>query len=378
MMASSDTFIAGVGATEQGTLPGLSADDIAVDALLLALDDAGLSRRDVDGLVTCPSNNGQGQDTTIGRMAGLEPSFSASLAYGACNFSLHVACAAIAAGLATCVVLAYGTNQRSSRRSFADPVGLSQGGRHGFQGIAGPAAMAFRRHQHLYGTTEEQLATVAVTQRAYAARNPLAVFREPLDLDSYLAAPYLVAPLRRADVCMVSDGGAAVVVCAAGRAGDRPKPPVYVRAMAQAASFRPADDGENLMRLWIADVAERVYRAAGLGPADVDLLYIQDPSSVWVLQMLEWYGFCPVGEAGPYLTDVGIGPDSPTPVNTNGGQLSEAYMWGWLHLVEAVRQLRWECGDRQVGRPTTAQHCSTMGFKKAASTVLSRVGSDRW
>jgi acetyl-CoA acetyltransferase len=113
-----------------------------------------------------------------------------------------------------------------------------------------------------------------------------------------------------------------------------------------------------------------VYAAAGVAPADIDALYIQDPTSVWVLQMLEWYGFCGIGEGGPFVAEGHTRLGGSIPVNTNGGQLSESYMWGWLHLVEAVRQLRGECGPRQVPGARLVQHCSTKTFQKAASSIL--------
>src|SRR5262249_32906582 len=154
---------------------------------------------------------------------------------------------------------------------------------------AGPAAMAFRRHQHLYGTTEEQLGHVAVAQREHARLNPLAVFKDPMTIDDYLASPYLVEPLRRQDVTMISDGGVGVIVTAADRARDFPKLPAYLLGMAQQTALRELENDDNPLRPWIAEVASRVYPNAGVTPADVDALFIQDPTSVWVLQMLEWY-----------------------------------------------------------------------------------------
>ena len=126
------------------------------------------------------------------------------------------------------------------------------------------------------------------------------------------------------------------------------------------------------MRPWIEGVAQDLYRSSGMGPSDVDVLYIQDPTAVWVLQMLEWYGFCPVGEAGPFLAEGHTRPGGSLPLNTNGGQLSESYMWGWLHLYEAVRQLRGECGARQLADVEVAMYCSTMAFTKGAASILTR------
>jgi acetyl-CoA acetyltransferase len=169
---------------------------------------------------------------------------------------------------------------------------------------------------------------------------------------------------------MISDGGAALIVTSAARAVDRPRPPVYVLGIDQVTGLRQYQNPDNLLRPWIRRLGESIYPRAGIDRADVDLLYVQDPVSVYVLQMLEWFGFCAEGEGGPFLAEGHTRLDGDLPVNTNGGQLSEAYMWGWLHLCEAVRQLRAECGDRQVADARVAQYCSAKGFEKAAVSIL--------
>lgn len=364
--------IVGVGTTAQGELPGRDADEIAVDAFALALADAGVDKDAVDGLITGRSFGGFGVDTEIGRLAGLNPRYSATLEYGTCNFSLHLAAMAIGAGMAETVAIMYGTNQRTCGNRFTGAAGSGSGTHeaHGFFNIAGPAAMAFRRHAYLYGTTEEQLGQVAVNQRSNARLNPLAIFRDELTISDYLDAPYLVDPLRRADLCMISDGGACLIVTSAQRATGFARPPVHLLGMDQVTGLRQFQNPDNLMRPWVRDLGATIYDRAGLRRDEIDVLFIQDPTSVWVLQMLEWYGFCPVGEAGPFLRDGHTALGGTIPLNTNGGQLSESYMWGWLHLCEAVRQLRGECGPRQVADANFAQYCSTKGFEKAAVSIL--------
>jgi acetyl-CoA acetyltransferase len=140
--------------------------------------------------------------------------------------------------------------------------------------------------------------------------------------------------------------------------------------MAEQSALRENFDLRNVMRPWIAKVGERIWNATGLGPADVDVLYLQDPTAVWVLQMLEYYGFCGVGEGGPFLAEGHTRPGGDLPLNTNGGQLSESYMWGWLHLCEAVRQLRGAADARQVPGAEVAMYCSTQAFAKAAASIL--------
>lgn len=364
--------IVAAGNTAQGTIPGISADEIAVDALRITLQENGINKSELDGLITCKSFGGFGIDTDIGRLAGLNPAYSATLDYGTCNFSLHLACAVIDAGLANTIAIVYGTNQRSGGNRFSHPLGRQdEASVYGFLNVAGPAGMAFRRHQHLHGTTEEDLGRIAVSQREYARNNPLAIFREPLSLDDYLAQPYLVDPLRRADLCMISDGGACLIVTGADRAADFTDRPVHVMGIAQQTGLRDRQNADQWLRPWIERVAERVYPAAGLDRDDIDALYIQDPTSVWVLQMLEMYGFVETGGVGAAFAGGDVGFGGKLPLNTNGGQLSEAYMWGFLHLCEAVRQLRGDAGDRQLDGVRTAQYCSTFGFMKAASTILS-------
>ena len=374
MRLGGSVAIVAVGATEQGRLPGRDADDIAIEALGHALDEAQIGKEQLDGLISCKAaGTGTGVDTEIGRKAGLNPAFSATLDYGTCNFSLHLAAMAIVSGMAATIACVYGTNQKTGRRYGFEPAAGDAGSPaapFGFLHVSGPAALAFRRHQELYGTTEAQLGRIAVASRQWAKMNPQAIFREDFTLDDYLAAPYLVRPLRRPDVTMISDGGAALIVTSAERAANYPTRAVYLLAGAQQTGLRLYQTPDQLMRPWLAQVAERVFADSGVSRGDIDALYIQDPTSVWVLQMLEWFGFCGIGEAGPFLETGAIAPGGALPVNTNGGQLSEAYMWGWLHIVEAVRQLRGECGERQVDGAKTALYCSTKGFEKGAATVL--------
>ena len=376
MSALAKTAIVGVGATEQGQIPGQSGNQIAVRAAVAALADAGIDKSEIDGLVTCKpprSAENAGIDENIGQMLGINPAFASTLEYGACAFSMHLAAAAISAGLCRTVLLTYGTNQRSAKTSFAVPVGGTQdwASLAGFVHVAGPAAMAARRHMHLYGTTEEQLGWISVAQREWAQDNPIAIFRKPMSIEDYLASPYIVAPLRRADLTMISDGGAAVIMTSAERARDFRPTPVYLLAMAQQSALRSDQNPDKLLRPWIKDIATSLYAQAGLGPADMNLAYLQDATSVWVLQMLEWYGFCGQGEAGAFLAEGHTRPGGSLPVNTNGGQLSECYMWNWMHLYEAVRQLRKECGDRQIGGAEVALHAQTHDFFKGAASILS-------
>jgi len=368
--------IVGVGATAQGELPGKSADTIATMAVVAALEDAGIDKAEVDGLITCKPPGAApgtaGTDESMAAHLGINPRFSSTLEYGACGFSLHFASSVISAGLADTVLLTFGTNARSVRTSYAVNVASAEEltAPYGFVHVAGPAAMAFRRHQALYGTTEEQLGWVAVSQREWAGLNDRAVFRKPMTIDDYLSSPYLVEPLRRHDLTMISDGGVAIVVTRADRANDFAKPPVRIAGIAQASGMRNDQNPDKLLRPWLTDLSEQIYSRSGFTASDIDVAYLQDATSVWVLQQLEAYGFCGIGEGGAFLAEGHTRPGGSLPVNTGGGQLSEAYSWNWLNLVEAVCQLRGTCGERQVSGARVALHAQTHDFWKGAATIL--------
>jgi acetyl-CoA acetyltransferase len=368
--------IVGLGHTVQGELPGRSVEQNAVDAGLLALADAGLEPADLDGLVACKSVQGQGNDVAVGQLLGVNLPYSQSLDYGTCNFSLHLAVMAITSGMASTVLLTYGANARSGKFDFGKPMyGADMASAAGLVHIAGRAGLALQRHKAVYGTTDEQFGMLAVGQRLWAQKNPNAIFRAPLTMADYLAEPYMVEPLRRSDVTMISDGGVGIVVTSAERAQDGPNRPIYVSGIAEYAGVRGEHNPENLMRPWLKDSAKAIWASTGLNPADIDALYIQDPTALWSLQMLEYYGFCEIGEGGPFLGEGHTLPGGDLPLNTHGGQLSESYTWGWMHVVEAVRQLRGQAEERQLDSPEIAMYCSSHGFVKAAASIFSSNGS---
>jgi acetyl-CoA acetyltransferase len=363
--------IVGIGHTPQGQLPGQPPELNAVLAIKEALKDAGLGKTDLDGLISCKSVQGTSTDTDIGPLLGLDPRYSQALDYGSCNFSLHLAVQAIVTGMADTIALCYGANARTNQFPFgAAPATLA--GASGLMHIAGPAALALRRHMALYGTTEEQFGRIAVSAREWASRNPLALFRDRLTIDQYMAMDYLVEPLRRPDVTMLSDGGVALIVTTAERAKDFPNKPVYLLGMSEQSQIRGEFAPDYLERRFMKGASDQIWANTGFKPSDIDLLYIQDPTAVWILQMIEMYGFAPIGEGGRWLTEGHTLPGGSLPLNTNGGQLSESYMWGWLHMVESVRQLRGQAGaERQVHGAELALYCSTMAFQKAGASILS-------
>lgn len=361
--------IVGVGHTPQGELPGQSPELNSVLAIKDALNDAGMEREDLDGLITGKSVQGTNVDVQVGPLLGLAPRYAQSLHYGTCNFSLHLAVQAILAGMADTIALCYGANARSIRFPFGSTA-PTLAGVSGLMHIAGPAALALQRYRSEYGITEEEFGWIAVSEREWARMNPVAIFRDPMSMEEYLEQPYLVEPLRRADVTMLSDGGVALIVTRADMAKSWAKEPIYIRGMSENTEIRGEHAPDYLNREFLSDAGRTIWQNTGLGPSDIDLLYIQNPTAVWVLQMLEHYGFVPKGEAGPWLAEGHTRPGGSLPLNTNGGQLSESYMWGWLHLVEAVRQLRGEAGPRQVSNAEVAMYCSTQVWLKGGASIL--------
>ncbi|MDG2004038.1 MAG: thiolase family protein [Novosphingobium sp.] len=369
MMQGHGVAIAGIGcATRQGQ-PGWRAEDYALAAAREALADAAIGKDAIDGLITCKALSGAGGDIVMGRLLGLNPSYSATLDYGTCNFSIHLAAMVIAAGLAETVLLTYGTDQGSNGGDFA-----RYGNHEIHHGMVDPigtmAAMMFRRYQHLYGASEADLGAVVVAQRKWASLNPDAVHRDPITIDDYLEEPHYIAPVRRSDIAGFHDGGAAMVITSVERARDMPHVLVRLAGKAQTAQLRNVQNEDNLERRWMRGVADRALAGAGVLHKDIDLLMVQDPASVWVLQMIEALGFADPGGGGAMIAAGETALGGRLPLNTSGGHLSERYMWGWFHIVEIIRQLRGACGPRQVNGARLAMHASTMVAQKGSASVF--------
>lgn len=358
---SGKVAVVGVGTTPFGKLPGYSADELATWAMDLALADAGLTRKDVDGLVVSRIPDYQQFCETTG----LDPRFiQTTPGQGRMSgASIELAAAAIAAGMCDVCVLAYGNNGRSAGAKYGG-AGFNYGGENAAQwapyGMTSPGAahaMMFQRHAHLHGTTSEQLAEIAVTFRSHAVLNPDAVMREPISVETHQASRFIVEPLHLFDYCLINDGGVALILTSAERARDLAKPPVYLRGWSQATALSDISvPPEDFWHAPMQAAADEVYRMSGLGRDDLSGLMIYDNFSPTVLFTLEGFGFCPVGEAGRYVGDGVLRLDGGRyPTNTSGGHLSDSYMQGWGLNVEAVRQLRGECGARQIPNATAIQ-----------------------
>ena len=369
--------IAGVGHTAFGKLEGRSPWHLEAEAASAAVADAGLRPADVDGLLTDPGPSQGILDgitphfLRLGAQLGLDPDYTGSEILGGAGSVAIVERAALAveAGLCDVCLCLYGDSPLTTPGSFQD--GRGDEAAFGFFGAVGLHALAARRHMHLYGTRAEHLGEAAVAARSHAARTPHAQKRRPISMDDYLASEPLVEPLRRLDCCLVSDGAAAVLVTTEERAGDLRCPAIRFLGHAQAHSLSTYASLDHFDTLPAARCGPKALGRAGLTPADVDVALLYDCFTIVVLLQLEDYGFCKKGESGPFVEGGRIGPGGSLPVNPSGGLLAEGYGGGMLHVIEAVRQLRGEAGERQVpGAETALVSGHGLGMNTHATLVL--------
>ena len=346
--------IVGVGASPQGTLPGSSSLSLATTAFKNALDDSGLRKGDIDGLLTMPgttSPEGSLNYLRLGEALGIDPAYTGSMTMGGgtAGALVQMAAMAIEAGLATNVACVFGDAAKTGGYKFSRASGWGDSwGIWGMFAAAANSAVAASRHMALYGTTSRQLGEVAVACRYHASLNPNAVMRKPITVDDHQASRWIVEPFHLLDCCLISDGGVCIIVSSAERAKDMRKKPVLISGMGQAYTTRNMER-ENWWYLpHQKDALDRAYAMAGLSARDVDVAQLYDNFTLSVLLWLEHGGFCGVGEAGSFVEGGRIQLGGDLPVNTAGGNLSESYMEGWLHIVEGVRQVRGECEERQV------------------------------
>jgi acetyl-CoA acetyltransferase len=343
--------IVGVGNTRYGKVPGVSALGHSVEAAASAIADAGLKREDIDAVLTkAPTSNFQMLwSAKVSEALGIQPAVTTTLDQaGASNTGLITyAIWCMELGLCKNAVIIYGDNPATgSRAAYARVAGGDAA--YGYVGPAAGYALAARRHMHEYGTTAEQMGAVAVAHRKHASMNPNAQFQTPITLQDYLSSRWLVEPFRLLDSCPVSDGGAAIVVTSAERARDLPRKPVYILGFGQD---HPAWELPS-RPVWTASGAKRsgsfAFSMAGLGPADMDFAQLYDCFTIVPIITLEDYGFCGKGEGGAFVQGGRIELGGEIPLNTSGGLLSETGMPGMQLILEATRQLRGDCGPRQV------------------------------
>lgn len=371
MTMKDEAAIVGIGATEyykRGQSLPLTETELACQAILSALDDAGLTIKDLDGFGLYSASVDPAE---LGSMLGIpEIRFAATLTSGGggCAGSLGLCASAIHSGQAECVVTVM-TLQQSARRLGGSSDGGSGGGMGGGgspygsggvppvvgfmanSGLMSPGhsfSLLTQRHMHEYGTTREHLAHVAINQRANAITRSTALQTEPLTMDDYFNARMISDPLCLLDYTMESDGAVAAVVTSADRAKDLRHPPVYIMGSAHGGMGRWGTaiftyfqmPEEYFASSGHRPVAQRMYDMAGITPADVDVACLYDHFSPLVIMQLEDYGFCPIGEGGPFVAEGHTKIGGTIPTNTHGGHLSEAYIIGMTHVREAVEQLR--------------------------------------
>jgi acetyl-CoA acetyltransferase len=351
--------IVGVGASPQGKLPGSTPLSLGVEAFKRALDDAGLKKEDIDGLLTMPGTTSPEASLNYLRMGetlGIDPKYTGSMTMGGgtAGALLQMAVLAVEAGLATTVACVFGDTAKTGGSKFNRASGWGDSwGIWGMLGAAANSAVAASRHMALYGTTSRQLGEVAVACRKHASLNPNAVMRDPITIEDHQNSRWVVEPFHLLDCCLISDGGVCVIVTSADRARHLKKPPVLIAGMGQAYTTQNMEREDWWYVPHQKDALKRAFTMAGVGPKDIDVAQLYDNFTMSVLLWLEHAGFCGVGEAGAFVEGGRIQLGGELPVNTAGGNLSESYMEGWLHIVEGVRQIRGEGDERQVAGAET-------------------------
>jgi len=348
--------------------------DLMAQGIQRALADCGLHLRDVDGLI-CATTQSRTSGLALSEYLGISPAFIDTTILGGSSFMFHVAHAqaALQLGLCKVAVIAYGSTQRT--------VGRRQASVREYNPYETPFrpflpatayALAASRHMHQYGTTREQLAAVAVAAREWALLNPAAWEKKPLTVDEVLSARMVSYPFTVRDCCLITDGGGAVIMTTAERARSLKKPPVYVLGCGQAITHANISSMPDLTVTGALQSGRAAYEMARLSPGDIDVVELYDAFTINTILFLEDLGFCPKGEGGRFVCDGRIAPGGGLPVNTNGGGLSYCHpgMYGLFLLIEAARQLRRECGARQIADCETAIAHGNGGVLSSQSTVI--------
>ncbi len=376
--------VAGLGQTRMGKNfdhPGPIG--FAAEAINLALDDAGLKRTDLDGLLVNPGltwgNNAMASFSLQQAMGLRNLRLSATMNVGGATAAAMIMHAAqsIASGMAECVACVFSdaplrppTPGKGKGEGSAAAYGFAQGlnGYYGLFGVNAQYAFVARRHMFKYGTTQEHLGAVAVAERQWANMNPDAQFFDtPMSMADYHASRWVVEPFHLFDCCLVSNGGLAVIVTSAERAKSLKRSPVYILGMGQG---HPGGDPMETLVSGAPVASRTAFKMAGIDLKDVDFCEFYDCYTFTVLVTLEDYGFCKKGEGGPFVADGNIGPNGNVPVNTGGGQLSSFYMWGMTPVSEAIIQIRGDGGRRQVPQHEIGLVSGNGGILSTHSTLV--------
>jgi acetyl-CoA acetyltransferase len=369
--------IAGVAESRLGVVPDSTVLTLQAEALVAALADAGLEKSDVDGLLVSGAW-GRLPGLQIAEYLGIQPSYADSTMVGGASFEFHLghAAAAIQAGLCRVAVILYGSTQRSRADKYIfqirNDLGYLYEAPYGLPTPVGAYALAASRHFAQYGTTSEQLADLAVSTRQWAALNPKAYRREPLTRDDVLNSGLIATPLNKLDCCLFTDGGGAVVVVSPDIARTLKKPPVWLLGQGESVSHAQISEMPDLTVTPAAKSGAQAFEMAGVTHGDLDVVEIYDSFTITVLLTLESLGFCAPGTGGEFIANGRTGPGGEFPLNTNGGGLSYCHpgQYGIFLIIEAVRQLRGECDERQVANAALALISGTGGVLSSNSTCI--------
>lgn len=371
--------IAGVALSDTGRVDDLTPFALHAQASRRALRDAGLKPSDIDGF--CSAGLGAMQPLDVAEYMGLKPRWIDSTSTGGATWEIMAAHAAdaIAMGHADVVLLSYGSTARADIKRKLRNANLDWGSRGPAQfevayghTLISKYAMAARRHMHQYGTTLEQLAEVAVSMRANAALNPDAFIRDPITVEDVLSSTMIADPFTKLHCCIRSDGGGAVVLVAEDRVKDLKSKPVWILGSAEAGSHVTMNQWDDFTRSPAAVAGPLAFQRAGVTPDEIDVCAVYDAFTYMLLVTMEDLGFCKKGEGGAFVEGGRLRVGGALPTNPDGGGLSACHpgMRGIFLLVEATRQLRGECGDRQVPGAKLACVSGTGGWFCSNGTMI--------
>ena len=377
-MSENRVAVVGAALSDCGRVPDKTAMGLMAQAARRAVADAGLTKDDIDGF---GAHGALLPPVEVSEYLGLRPVWVDATNVGGSSWEVMAghAAAAIAAGQIDVVLLTYGSTARSDvkRRTRASAAAMSTGGAMQFEAPYGATliakyAMAARRHMIEYGTTEEQLAEVAVAAHEWSAMNENAFDRDRLTIADVAAAPMLADPFTSKHVCLRTDGGGAVVLASERVARDCAKDPVWILGAADAASHVSMSDWADFTTSAAAQSGPRAFAQAGVTPADIDVCQLYDSFTSTVLLTVEDLGFCAKGDGGAFIGSGALRPGGALPTNTDGGGLASCHpgMRGMFLMVEAVRQLRGECGERQVHDARLACVHAMGGFFTHSATLI--------
>jgi acetyl-CoA acetyltransferase len=377
----SSAAIAGIGCTEFSKDSGVSVFALAARAVKAAVEDAGLTVKDIDGLATFGPNDSVSPNLLAPALGIKSVNWYLDQFLGG-SVSMSIvgqAALAVSAGVADCVVCYRALNGRSGARMNGSgafiqrpPWDMQYKASTGYIVPAQEIAMAARAHMLRYGTTSEDLGRLAVLCRTHAEDNPRAMMRKPLSLEHYLDSRWIVEPFRLFDCCLETDGAVAIVVVPADRAADLPHRAVHIRGAAWGGGVNIINNGHtDLADSPATLIAGRLYQAAGVGPSDVDFAELYDCFTYTLLSQIEGYGLCEPGGVPEGLSRGAFSRDGgELPINTAGGLLSEGYLHGMNHVYEAVEQIRGDAGSRQLERHDTALVTGQLGYVSGYSSAL--------